>query len=144
MQILYCSGIHIAEDLEPLTNLMKSSRSSGLLFQMKVLSIWNTLSTFILSGSKVRQMATDSSLTSLWTKQFSNNCRLLWISSKRPRIDNSSLNWSKRDFFLTRIMCNIRDCITSIFLLGYKTVERQSAGSKLWLWYGYDTICMTK
>ena len=34
--VIRLGRIHVAEDLEPDTNLRKSSRSSGLLFRMKV------------------------------------------------------------------------------------------------------------
>ena len=34
--VIRLGRIHVAEDLEPVTNLRKSSRSLGLLFRMKV------------------------------------------------------------------------------------------------------------
>ena len=37
----------------------------------------------------------------------------------------SQLGALKMDFFLTRILCSIRDCITSILFLGYKFETNQ-------------------
>ena len=119
---MWCGRTSFADDVTPVTNLRKSSRSSLVQLLTKFWSIWKTLRAFASSvAGNSRLLATNSQLTSPWcTKHFSNMSGFFSISLKRSKVVSPFLNWSRIYFLFTRISWSINDCSTWSLFSGFK------------------------